>query len=116
MCSNSETSQRFVLKQIEDEENAFAVRKVGGFSKSRLYFKMSLSQFYIITRLLFLLRLVTLFASENKKLVALFRPRIIFTNMAQTPAVCQWGVKILLEEEGLRSRLKTTIKLNISWP
>ena len=31
MCSNSETSQRFVLKQIENEENAFAVRKVGGF-------------------------------------------------------------------------------------
>ena len=27
-CSSMETSQRFILKQVEGEENAFAVRKV----------------------------------------------------------------------------------------
>lgn len=29
VCSSMETTQRFVLKQVEGEENAFAVRKVG---------------------------------------------------------------------------------------
>ena len=28
MCSNTETSERFVLKQVKGEKNAFAVRKV----------------------------------------------------------------------------------------
>ena len=28
MCSSTETSGRFVLKQVEDEEKTFAVRKV----------------------------------------------------------------------------------------
>ena len=29
LCSSIETSQRFVLKQVDGEDNAFAVRKVG---------------------------------------------------------------------------------------
>lgn len=29
VCSSMETSQRFVLKQVDGEDNAFAVRKVG---------------------------------------------------------------------------------------
>ena len=29
VCSSMETSQRFVLKQVDREGNAFAVRKVG---------------------------------------------------------------------------------------
>lgn len=29
VCSNTETSQRFVLKQVEGEGKAFGVRKVG---------------------------------------------------------------------------------------
>lgn len=28
MCSTSESSERFLLKQVEDKENTFAVRKV----------------------------------------------------------------------------------------
>ena len=36
MCSTSESSERFLLKQVKDKENTFAVRKVKLHQKRKL--------------------------------------------------------------------------------